>query len=58
VDRAQKQITTHQVVLLGDTTLCFENLSGGEPVVNDLRPKGNLPSQSTLFLGEAGNWWR
>jgi hypothetical protein len=51
VDRAQKQITTHQVVLLGDTTLCFEKLSGGEPVVNDLHPKGNLPSQSTLFLG-------
>lgn len=51
VDRAQKQITTHQVVLLGDTTLCFEKLSGGEPVVNDLRPKGNLPSQSALFLG-------
>jgi len=39
------------VVLLGDTTLCFEKLSGGEPVVNDLRPKGNLPSQSALFLG-------
>jgi tetratricopeptide (TPR) repeat protein len=51
VDRAQKQITTHQVVLLGDTTLCFEKLSGGEPVVNDLRPQGNLPSQSALFLG-------
>jgi tetratricopeptide (TPR) repeat protein len=51
VDRAQKEITTHQVVLLGDEKLHFENLSGGEPLVDDRHPQGNLPSQSGHFLG-------
>jgi tetratricopeptide (TPR) repeat protein len=51
VDRAKKEITTHQVILLGDMALHFSGLSGGEPVVDDRRPRGNLPSQSSLFLG-------
>ena len=51
------------MVLLGDETLRFEKLSGGEPVVDDRRPRGNLPPQSGLFLGRgrelveiAGRW--
>lgn len=51
VDRAKTKITTHEVILLGDEALRFENLSGGEPIVDDRRQRGNLPSQSSHFLG-------
>ncbi|MCX6672611.1 MAG: CHAT domain-containing protein [Methanothrix sp.] len=51
VDRARKEVTTHDVILLGDEELRFENLSGGEPIVDERRPHGNLPLQSGLFLG-------
>jgi len=51
VDRARPQVTTHKIVLLGDKTLRFEDLSVGEPMVDDRRPRGNLPVPSGLFLG-------
>ena len=43
VDRAQGHISTHDVVLLGDGDLRFTGLIRGEPLVDDGRPKGNLP---------------
>jgi hypothetical protein len=51
VARAQREVTTHQVVPLGDEELHFEKLSGGEPVVDGGRPPGNPPSPRGLFLG-------
>jgi tetratricopeptide (TPR) repeat protein len=51
VDRARKKITTHEVILLGDGALRFESLSGGEPIVDDRRQLGKLPSQSGHFYG-------
>jgi len=51
VDRAKTMVTTHKVILLGDEALRFENLSGGEPIVDDRRQRGNLTSQSSHFLG-------
>lgn len=51
VDRAKKEITTHEVILLGDKALRFENLSGGEPMVDERLPRSNLPPQNSLFLG-------
>jgi hypothetical protein len=51
VKRARKEVTTHDVILLGDEELRFENLRGGEPVVDERRPRGNLVLQSGLFLG-------
>lgn len=51
VDRAKKKITTHEVILLGDESLRFENLSCGEPIVDDCRQRGKLPSQSGRFFG-------
>ncbi|HRW82645.1 MAG TPA: tetratricopeptide repeat protein [Methanothrix sp.] len=51
VARAQKEVTTHKVILLGDKELCFQNLSGGEPWVDQRSPPGNLPAQTGLFLG-------
>ena len=43
VERAQRHITTHDVVLLGDGTQRFTGLTRGEPLLEDGRPKGNLP---------------
>jgi len=51
VARAKKEVTTHEVILLGDKELCFQNLSGGEPWVDQRSPPGNLPAQTGLFLG-------
>jgi hypothetical protein len=51
VKRAGKEVSTHQVILLGDGKLRFENLSGGGPLIDECRPKGNLPAQNSHFLG-------
>ena len=52
LERAQKAVTTHNVLLLEDENLCFKDrLDRGEPVIDDRRPKGNLPPQSGLFRG-------
>jgi hypothetical protein len=51
VERAQKKVSTHQVILLGDDTISFENLSGGKPFLYRGHPKGNLPAQTGIFLG-------
>ena len=51
VDRAQKEVTTHEVILLGDRELCFKNLRGGEPWTDQRSPPGNLPAQTGPFLG-------
>ncbi len=52
VARAQRCITTHDVVLLGQEDLRFTDLRRGEPVVDDARPPGNLPARfGLLFLG-------
>ena len=51
VNRARKEVTTHNVILLGDRELRFQNLRGGEPWVDRRSPPGNLPAQTGLFLG-------
>jgi len=52
VKRAGSAVTTHNVILLGDADLCFrEYLEPGEPVVDDRRPSGNLPSRAPFFFG-------
>ncbi|MDW8102524.1 MAG: CHAT domain-containing protein, partial [Anaerolineae bacterium] len=51
VARAQRAITTHEVVLLGDADLRFECFTGGEPCIDDGRPPGNLPPRPGLFFG-------
>jgi len=52
VKRARSAVTTHNVILLGDADLCFrEYLGPGEPVVDDRRPSGNLPSRAPFFFG-------
>ncbi len=50
VERAQKEVTTHQLILLGDKTLHFENFSSSGPIVDDRQPRGYLPPRS-IFLG-------
>ena len=51
VNRARREVTTHEVILLGDKNLLFQNLSGGAPVVEQHLSPGNLPAQTGLFLG-------
>ena len=51
VKNAQEHVTTHQVVRLGKKSLCFKNLTGGEPLVDFRRPPGNLHENSGPFLG-------
>lgn len=52
VDRAQRHITTHHVVLLGDGDLRFTGLTRGDPLVSDARPRGNLPpGEGVGFFG-------
>ena len=51
LENAGKAITTHQVILLGDEEMRFESLSGGEPLVDERRPKGSLLPPAKLFLG-------
>ena len=51
LENAGKAITTHQVILLGDGGLKFGPLSGGEPLIDDRRPRGSLLPQARLFLG-------
>ncbi|MDW8234837.1 MAG: ATP-binding protein, partial [Roseiflexaceae bacterium] len=43
VDRAQRALTTHTAVLLGDGDLRFSGLVRGEALIDDARPDGNLP---------------
>jgi len=52
VGRARSAVTTHDVLLEGDAALDFrEYLGPGEPVVDDRRPSGNLPSRAPFFFG-------
>ncbi len=52
VKRAQRHITTHRVILLGDRDLRFTGLTRGEPLIDDARPKGNLPpGEGVGFFG-------
>ncbi len=51
LERAGRHITTHDVVLLGDGKWRLENLARGEPVMDDGRPKSNLPPHGGPFLG-------
>ena len=50
--RAQRTITTHTVVMLGDGDLCFGKLERGEALIHDARPFGNLPAETGIgFVG-------
>ncbi len=51
LENARKEITTHEVILLGEEKLRFEGLSGGEPWIDERRQKGSLLPQAKLFLG-------
>ncbi len=51
LERAKTKITTHEVLLLGDQALRFEHLEQGEPLIEDHRPAGNLPSRLGSFFG-------
>ncbi len=51
VARAQRAVTTHEVALLGEESLRFERFTGGEPWIDDRRPRGNLPSRLGDFFG-------
>ncbi|MFQ5342117.1 MAG: CHAT domain-containing protein [Anaerolineae bacterium] len=52
VDRAQRHVTTHDVVLLGDADLRFTGLTRGGSLVSDARPRGNLPpGEGVGFFG-------
>ncbi len=52
VTRANRHLSTHDAVLVGDGDLCFPDLTHGEPVVEDGRPGGNLPSRGGVgFFG-------
>ena len=51
LDNARKEITTHEVILLGEEKLRFEGLSGAEPWIDERRQKGSLLPQARLFLG-------
>lgn len=51
VERARGAITTHEVLLLGDEKVHFADLERGEPVIEEGRPSGNLPSRADLFFG-------
>ena len=51
LENAGKAITTHQVILLGDGGLKLGPLSGGEPLIDQRRPRGSLLPQARLFLG-------
>ncbi len=51
LENASKAITTHQVILLGDGSMKLGPLSGGEPLIDDRRPRGSLLPQARLFLG-------
>ncbi|MDD4093908.1 MAG: CHAT domain-containing protein, partial [Methanothrix sp.] len=50
-ERASKEITTHEVILLGEKELRFEGLSGGEPRIEDHSPRCSLPAHGGIFLG-------
>jgi hypothetical protein len=50
LENAGKLITTHKVILLGDEEMRFEGLSGGAPMIDELRPRGALLPQARLFL--------
>ncbi|MDW8054277.1 MAG: ATP-binding protein [Anaerolineae bacterium] len=51
VSRAQRAVTTHEVVLLGDDALRFEHLTRSEPWIDERQPRGNLPARSKFFFG-------
>ncbi len=51
VERAQRAVTTHEVLLLGDEGLRFEGFTGGGPWIDDRRPPGNLPARPGFFFG-------
>lgn len=52
VDRAQRSVTTHTVMLLGDGDLRFSGLARGEALIHDARPVGNLPPGAGVgFVG-------
>jgi len=51
LENAGKAITTHQVILLGDGGMKLGPLSGGEPLIDQRRPRGSLLPQARLFLG-------
>jgi tetratricopeptide (TPR) repeat protein len=51
LENAGKEITTHQVILLGDGEMRFESLSGGELIIDERRPRGSLLPPAKLFLG-------
>lgn len=55
LERAKKAVTTHEVLLLGNKTLCFAGLERGEPLIDDRRPSGNLPSRADLFFGRGAD---
>ena len=52
VNRADRHLTTHRAVLVGDGNLRFSNLTRSEPVVEDARPRGRLPPRGGVgFFG-------
>jgi hypothetical protein len=40
MESSRKEVTTHEVILRGDKELHFENLSAGNPLIDEHRPKG------------------
>ena len=51
VERAKKEITTHEVILLGERELKFGHLIAGEPLVDEGRQCCSLPAHGSTFLG-------
>jgi hypothetical protein len=51
LESAGKLITTHKVISLGEEELKLGPLSGGEPLIDERRPRGSLLPQARLFLG-------
>ena len=51
LENARREITTHEVILLGEENLRFEGLCRAEPWIDERRQKGSLLPQARLFLG-------
>ena len=56
LENARKEITTHEVILLGEEKLRFERLSGGEPWIDERRQKAAFCRRPGSSWGGAGSW--